>query len=408
MTEESDQLLSSPRQIPSFNKDTFRRAIIDGIDKQFQMGLKEQEIAVVSLTEEMDEQNKKLKGKQEEIDNLLKELQLKEKEETELLDKNNKLKIEIKERDLREVELLKEQKTTVVRLTKERDELKEKLKGKGEEIDNLSKLSLELQLKQKKEVVLMEENNKMKTEIKERNIREFAQLKEHGTTVVRHIEEMGAIKEKLKGKEEEIVNLSKLSRELQLKEKKEIELSDENSRLKIEITERNHREVELKVDNKTDHISKLTINSEDKIKENKLKHTVKENKGKLLKGHIPKGNALAVVAIEFGTTHSGWAYSFDRESKPCLPKIYTKGGWKGIDGLSTGKTHTVALFNPYDMLHSFGYEAEMQYAELIDEDAASEWKYFKGFNMALFVDETTQIEHQQRNLVGIFKRQIHK
>ncbi|CAC5367770.1 unnamed protein product [Mytilus coruscus] len=38
MTEESDQPLSSPRQIPSFNQDTFRRAIIDGIDKQFQMG----------------------------------------------------------------------------------------------------------------------------------------------------------------------------------------------------------------------------------------------------------------------------------------------------------------------------------------------------------------------------------
>lgn len=34
---------------------------------------------------------------------------------------------------------LKEQKTTVVTLTNERDALKEQLIGKGEEIDNLSK-----------------------------------------------------------------------------------------------------------------------------------------------------------------------------------------------------------------------------------------------------------------------------
>lgn len=34
-------------------------------------------------------------------------------------------------------------------------------------------------------------------------------LKEHETAVVRHTEEMGAIKEKLKGKEEEIYKLSK-------------------------------------------------------------------------------------------------------------------------------------------------------------------------------------------------------
>lgn len=38
MNEESEQRLSSPRQMPGFNQDTFRRVIIDEIDTQFKMG----------------------------------------------------------------------------------------------------------------------------------------------------------------------------------------------------------------------------------------------------------------------------------------------------------------------------------------------------------------------------------
>lgn len=38
MNEESEQRLSSPRQMPGFNQDTFRRVIIDEIDTQFNMG----------------------------------------------------------------------------------------------------------------------------------------------------------------------------------------------------------------------------------------------------------------------------------------------------------------------------------------------------------------------------------
>ncbi|XP_071150359.1 hyaluronan mediated motility receptor-like [Mytilus edulis] len=104
MTEESEQPLSSPRQMSGFKQKTFRRAIIDGIDKQFQMGLKEQETAVVVLTEEVDILNEKLKGKHEEIDNLSKQTE----------------------------------QETVARLTDEIDVLKEKLKVKQEQLDNQS------------------------------------------------------------------------------------------------------------------------------------------------------------------------------------------------------------------------------------------------------------------------------
>ncbi|CAG2240667.1 unnamed protein product [Mytilus edulis] len=124
MTEESEQPLASQRQMSGFNQDTFRRAVIDGIDQQFQMGLKELKTTVDVLKEEMDTLNEKLKGKQEEINNLSKlyrELQLKEKKEIELLDEINKLKTDIKEKYTREVALKKQHETSVARLTKEMD-----------------------------------------------------------------------------------------------------------------------------------------------------------------------------------------------------------------------------------------------------------------------------------------------
>ncbi|XP_063411373.1 uncharacterized protein LOC134694296 [Mytilus trossulus] len=109
MTEESVQPLSSQRQMSSFNQDTFTRAIIDGIDKQFQMGLSG-------------------------------ELQLKERKIIELLDENNKLKTEIKERNVKEVALLKDKETAVATLTEEKDILNGKLKEKQYEIDHLIQL----------------------------------------------------------------------------------------------------------------------------------------------------------------------------------------------------------------------------------------------------------------------------
>lgn len=39
---------------------------------------------------------------------------------------------------------------------------------------NMLRLSRELQLKEKEEIELLDDNNKLKTEIKERNIREVA------------------------------------------------------------------------------------------------------------------------------------------------------------------------------------------------------------------------------------------
>ncbi|CAG2229172.1 Heat shock 70 kDa protein 12B,Heat shock 70 kDa protein 12A [Mytilus edulis] len=117
------------------------------------------------------------------------------------------------------------------------------------------------------------------------------------------------------------------------------------------------------------------------------------------RGTNSKENVLVVVAIDFGTTYSGWAYSFRKEYKENHTNIKTKGGWKNFDGQATEKTPTVALFTPEDKFHSFGYEAENKYAELVDEEQSTGWKYFKRFKMALLSDDTKQFGHQQRKLV---------
>ncbi|XP_071150358.1 myosin-9-like [Mytilus edulis] len=212
MTEESEPHLSSPRQMSGFNQDTFRRAIIDGIDKQFQIRLKELETTVAVLIEEVDTLNVKMKGKQEEIDNLSElsqELQLKEKKETSLLDEINKLKTEIKDQDQR-IALQKEKETAVARLTDEMDVLKEKLKMKQEQMDKLSKLSEELQLKERKEIELLDENNKLKTEIKERNVREVKFQEEQEKTVARLTDKIRLHTENLTVKQGQIDNLTKM------------------------------------------------------------------------------------------------------------------------------------------------------------------------------------------------------
>ncbi|CAG2225148.1 unnamed protein product [Mytilus edulis] len=110
----------------------------------------------------------------------------------------------------------------------------------------------------------------------------------------------------------------------------------------------------------------------------------------MAKSNSPKGNALIVVALDFGTTYSGWAYSVRQDFKENRSDIKTKGGWKSGDGLVTDKTPTVVLFTPENKFHSFGYDAESKYAELVDDNKATDWKYFKRFKMTLFSDETSQ------------------
>lgn len=88
---------------------------------------------------------------------------------------------------------------------------------------------------------------------------------------------------------------------------------------------------------------------------------------------------LVVVAIDFGTTYSGYAFSFTRDPS----HVYMMRKWEGGDpGVVNEKTPTSILLTPDGQFHSFGYSARDNYHDLDPEQARS-WMYFDKFKMIL-------------------------
>ncbi|KAL4229976.1 hypothetical protein ACF0H5_010365 [Mactra antiquata] len=106
-----------------------------------------------------------------------------------------------------------------------------------------------------------------------------------------------------------------------------------------------------------------------------LKTTQEEKK---VLGPDIKMSASVVVAIDFGTTYSGYAYSF--KSDPT--NIRTNHSWS--KSLISLKTPTVILLDPDRKFHSFGYDAEEKYSQLLDDDEDADWSLFRRFKMKLY------------------------
>ncbi|XP_039889785.1 heat shock 70 kDa protein 12A isoform X10 [Simochromis diagramma] len=95
---------------------------------------------------------------------------------------------------------------------------------------------------------------------------------------------------------------------------------------------------------------------------------------------VPSGPSfVVVVAIDFGTTSSGYAYAFAKEPE-C---IHTMRRWEGGDpGVSNQKTPTTILLTPDRKFHSFGYAARDFYHDL-DPSESKHWLYLEKFKMKL-------------------------
>ncbi|KAF7667855.1 hypothetical protein LDENG_00040820 [Lucifuga dentata] len=95
---------------------------------------------------------------------------------------------------------------------------------------------------------------------------------------------------------------------------------------------------------------------------------------------VPSGPSfMVVVAIDFGTTSSGYAYAFTKEPE-C---IHTMRRWEGGDpGVSNQKTPTTILLTPDRKFHSFGYAARDFYHDL-DPSESKQWLYLEKFKMKL-------------------------
>lgn len=91
---------------------------------------------------------------------------------------------------------------------------------------------------------------------------------------------------------------------------------------------------------------------------------------------------LMVVAIDFGTTFSGYSFSLRHEYNNDPLKISIVR-WVSDAGIFE-KTSSCILFNAAGNFDSFGFEAEEKYANLSATNKHRDWYYFRRFKMMLY------------------------
>ncbi|XP_052071121.1 heat shock 70 kDa protein 12B-like [Mytilus californianus] len=92
---------------------------------------------------------------------------------------------------------------------------------------------------------------------------------------------------------------------------------------------------------------------------------------------------ILVVAIDFGSSGAGYAFSFAYQYKN-NPLDISTSVWNNGNGPLQTKVPTVLLFDPNKKFHSFGFEAEDKYEELLNANKADQWYFLKGFKMQLY------------------------
>ncbi|KAM9342349.1 heat shock 70 kDa protein 12A-like [Pholidichthys leucotaenia] len=87
-----------------------------------------------------------------------------------------------------------------------------------------------------------------------------------------------------------------------------------------------------------------------------------------------------IIAIDFGTAYSGYAYTISPKEEQLDPIVKL---WGKDEGLETPKTPTCILFNEHEEFLKFGYEAIRAYTGMHEKDAKKHY-LFKNFKMALY------------------------
>jgi len=87
---------------------------------------------------------------------------------------------------------------------------------------------------------------------------------------------------------------------------------------------------------------------------------------------------LVTAAIDFGTTYSGYAYSYHYVKD----KIHVNSNWKC--GSSMFKVPTAILFDNKENFISFGHEAEDDYTGYADSNEEKDYLFFYRFKMSLY------------------------
>ncbi|XP_032424333.1 heat shock 70 kDa protein 12A-like isoform X1 [Xiphophorus hellerii] len=87
-----------------------------------------------------------------------------------------------------------------------------------------------------------------------------------------------------------------------------------------------------------------------------------------------------VIALDFGTAYSGYAFNITTSKEESDPRLKR---WGADQGLDTPKTLTCILFDQNEEFLKFGYEAKKTYIKMRGEEAKKHY-LFEGFKMALY------------------------
>ena len=101
---------------------------------------------------------------------------------------------------------------------------------------------------------------------------------------------------------------------------------------------------------------------------------------------------LVSIAIDFGTTYSGYAFSFRHDKTNIQTFLWKTRNYESV------KTPTCILFDSMKRFHSFGLEAEDAYAELSREGGANSMYFFKQFKLSLHKDKVCVTYNLNHNL----------
>uniref|UniRef100_A0A3Q0SKD0 Heat shock protein family A (Hsp70) member 12A.2 n=1 Tax=Amphilophus citrinellus TaxID=61819 RepID=A0A3Q0SKD0_AMPCI len=109
-----------------------------------------------------------------------------------------------------------------------------------------------------------------------------------------------------------------------------------------------------------------------------------------------------IIAIDFGTAYSGFAFSLTEREAEIDPRLKY---WGQQVSLRTPKTPTCILFDEHEEFLSFGYEAQSVYFRLRGEEARKKF-FFEFFKMSLYgreLNSDVTIEAANGKLVKALK-----
>ncbi|KAH3779866.1 hypothetical protein DPMN_157674 [Dreissena polymorpha] len=93
--------------------------------------------------------------------------------------------------------------------------------------------------------------------------------------------------------------------------------------------------------------------------------------------------ALISASIDFGTTYSGWAYSFKHDYEKDPTDVKAKH-WPAHQFISSKAPTIIILRSDGTTVEAFGYEAETRYLQLIETNRHTEYFCFHFFKMTLY------------------------